>query len=335
MIDEKNVFQAIYDFTFEKYEYLLKDLIDDNIDDFPEKSWKLSSEAWEKNLFCFIMYEVVRPETNMTIAEEFASTSNEIDENLRKMIMQMKNMIRSRFEVQSIDDDPIMVLKDMETDEIYKVRSKLPIHFSEGTIITGRIHSFGDTFQFTGIYSISEREPFPMLDIEDFMTLYEEGEMERLEDQILTPNKSFSAMMNRYPIHIVDRMCKEYGIKDKRKKEKVQSLEVRIKKDIPDIVGRSGKEVKEVIEILIGNGGYTKFGALKGYEDDTTYFQKERNKTPIGILREKGIIFIGKMKIKSRRYKTAYIPVEFREVVECVLKGDGKTVNMTLDDIFE
>ena len=76
-------------------------------------------------------------------------------------------------------------------------------------------------------------------------------------------------------------------------------------------------------------------GALKGYGDDTTYFQKKKTQTPIGILRDKGIIFIGKMKIESRRYKMAYIPVEFREMIESVLNGDEKSINMTLDDMFE
>lgn len=335
MMDEKNVFQAIFDFTFEKYEHILKDLIEANINDFPERNWELSPETWEKNLLCFIMYEVVLPDTNMTIAEEFASTSNEISEDLRYKIMKMRNMIRSRFKVLSKENDLLFNVKDMKTGKQYKIKSKLPIDFNVGTIITGRIHPFGDTYQFTGIYLTSVKDPFPMLGVEDFMALYQEGEMERIEDQSLTPNKSFSAIMNRYPIHIVDRMCKEYRIKEKRKKEKIQSLEVRIKKSVPMIVQRSEMGVKEVLGILMGNGGYAKVGSLKGYEDDTTYFKKGKSQTPIGILRKKGVLFVGKMNIKGRRYKTAYIPVEFREVVEGVLKGERKIVNMTLDDHFE
>jgi len=118
---------------------------------------------------------------------------------------------------------------------------------------------------------------------------------------------------------MVNGMCKRYGITERRKKEKIASLEDRIEKQIPDIVTGSSVEMREVLKILIDSGGYAKMGSLKGYEDDTKYLQEGENKAPIGILREKGILFIGKMKVNGRRYRSAFIPVEFRNEIEDAL----------------
>ena len=255
----------------------------------------------------------------MTIAEEFASTSKEITGELREKIMQMRNMIRSRFEVVSTLDENLYEVKDLQTGKEYSVLSKLPIEYQNGEILTGKIHPFGDTYQFQGIYFYTRKTPFPFLEFDDFMDLYQEREMKELEDINLKSERSFSWIMSKYPIHMVNGMCKRYRIKERRKKEKIASLEDRIEKNIPGVIKGSSKETREVLKILIEKGGYAKMRSLKEFEDDTRYFQERENETPIGILREKSILFIGKMKVNGRRYKTAFIPVDFREKIKHAL----------------
>jgi len=322
MVEDKDVFQAIYDYAHERYYDILQELIEEHIDDFPEKDWELEPGLWHKNLMSFIMFEVELPGRNMTIAEEFASTSKEITGELREKIMQMRNMIRSRFEVISILDENHYEVMEPKTGSEYKISSKFPIEYEKGDTITGKIHPFGDTYQFQGIYFHTRKTPFPFLDFDDFMALYDEKEMEALEDINLNPDRSFSWIMNKYPIHVVDRMCKRYRIKERRKKEKIASLEDRIEKKIPDIIKGSSVEMREVLKTLIEKGGYAKMGSLKGYEDDTRYLQEGENETPLGILRERGILFIGKMKVDGRRYRSAFIPVEFRNIIEDALIED-------------
>lgn len=321
MIEEKDVFQAIYDFAYERYDDILDKFIKDHIEDFPEKDWELEPEQWHKNLMSFIMYEVELPGRNRTIAEEFASTSEEITEELRDKIMQMRNMIRSRFEVVSILDENNYEVKDPRTVSEYKILSKFPVEYEKGDMITGKIHPFGDTFQFQGIYFHTRKKPFPFLEFDDFMDLYQEREREELEDINLKADRSFSWILNKYPIHMVDGMCKRYRIKKRRKKEKIASLEDRIEEKIPDIVKGASEEMREVLKILIEKGGYAKISSLKDFEDDTRYMQEGENQTPIGKLREEGILFVGKMKVNGRRYRSAFIPVEFRDIIEDALIG--------------
>ena len=44
MIEEKDVFQAIYDFAYERFDDILDNFIEDHIEDFPEKDWELEPE---------------------------------------------------------------------------------------------------------------------------------------------------------------------------------------------------------------------------------------------------------------------------------------------------
>ena len=326
MIEEKDVFQAIYDYAYERYDDILQEFIEEHIQEFPEKDWELEPELWHKNLMSYIMYEVEQPGNNITIAEEFASTSEEITKELREKIMQMRNMIRSRFEVVSMTDDRMTEVKDLQTGKEYKILSKLPVEYQRGEVLTGKIHPFGDTYQFTGIYFHTRGTPFPFPNLDDLMDLYQEREMEELEDINLKPDRSFSWILNKYPIRIVNRMCKRYRIKERRRKEKIASLEDRIENKIPEIVKSSSKEMRDFLNILIEKGGYAKMGPLKSYKYGT--ISGGENETPIGKLREKGILFVGKMKVNGRRYRSAFIPVEFRDKIEYALMEEpGKEVD--------
>ena len=63
------------------------------------------------------------PETGMTIAEEFAEDSHDLSPEMKENVLQMKNMIRSKFIVIS-KKDLFLKMKDMKTNKVYKV--KLP-----------------------------------------------------------------------------------------------------------------------------------------------------------------------------------------------------------------
>ena len=72
-----------------------------------------------------------------------------------------------------------------------------------------------------------------------------------------------------------------------------------------------------------------KYGQLKDYDDDMDFFWKEgKPVSTIGMLRQKGLMVVGKMVFSDRQFKVAFIPVEIREGLKSVLPS--KTVKNCL-----
>ena len=62
---------------------------------------------------------------------------------------------------------------------------------------------------------------------------------------------------------------------------------------------------------------------LKHYDDDFEFFWEEQPlSSTIGVLRQKGLLFIGKMWFGTRNYKVAFVPIELRDILEdlCISK---------------
>lgn len=322
MLEEDTVFQAIFTFALDRYGDHLEELFETLVNDFPEKDWDLSEESWWKNMMCFLMYKVPLSMTNRTIAEEFAQSSDQLNDDLRNSIMQMRTMIRSDFIVLSTDTN-YMVVKDRKTGIKYKIKKAVDnTPLSPNLILSGRIHPFGDHYRFTGIFNISK---YPLiLDPEVFMIAFEEEQLDRIEEIRIRVSSSFTTVMNKCPIHWIDWICQRYKIQEKLKKEKITGILEHITKKSESIMKNLSSSSKEVLWICLEKGGYVKMGALKDFEDDSFYFWKERSKTPIGELRQAGLLFVGGMKIGNRNYRVDFIPIEICKPFETFFDTDQK-----------
>lgn len=112
-------------------------------------------------------------------------------------------------------------------------------------------------------------------------------------------------------------MCKDYGLKERLKKEKVREIKHKIVNDLPQIVLNLPEKSKEVLVFCIKQGSVVKYGQLKNYDDDMDLFWNDKN-TPstIGMLRQKGLMIVGKMVFGERQFKVAFIPIEIRDCLE-------------------
>ncbi len=99
------------------------------IDEFPEKDWELPDETWYNNFLAWLLFEKVLPETGMTIAEEFVENTPDLSPEMKEKVLQIKNIIRSKFIVIS-KRGLILKIKDMKRNDIYKVKlcSPHPVH---------------------------------------------------------------------------------------------------------------------------------------------------------------------------------------------------------------
>jgi hypothetical protein len=261
----------------------------------------------------------VLPETGMTIAEEFAKNTPDLSPEIKDNILQMKNIIRSRFIVIS-KKDLFLMIKDMNGSEVYKVKLHAPSPVYPNAVLTGRIHPFGDHYRFAGVFFMST-SPL-LLDPDVLMSAYENDWLKKIESILLRKSSSLQSILNKYPYHWIDWMCKHYGLKEKLKKEKIRGIKNKIVNDLPQIVSKLPEKSKEALAFCIKQGGVVKYGRLKDYDDDMDFFWKdEKPVSTIGMLRQKGLMVVGKMVFGDRQFKVAFIPVEIREGLKSVLSS--------------
>lgn len=318
MLDENNIPQAIFEYATEKYGKRSQELFEKYLDEFPERNWELDEDAWRKNFLCWLFYEKILPETGKTIAEEFAEQSDELTPQMKKNVLQMRNMIRSKFVVIS-EKGNMIKMKDMKSKIIYDVkRNPGNSQLYPNTMVTGRIHPFGDHYRVTG-FLLLETNPL-ILDPDILMNAYEIDQVERFENIQLRKSSTFQSVMNKYPSHWIDSMCNEYHIKQKVKKDKIRAIENILLSDLSRIIQGLPLKCKDVLQLCLQNGGFVKYGLLKDYDDELGFFwEKQSCKSTVGELRQKGLLFVGKMGFGDRNYKIAFIPVEIRDDLKGVL----------------
>ncbi|MFZ3383268.1 MAG: hypothetical protein WA144_05020 [Candidatus Methanoperedens sp.] len=317
MINEENINQAIFDYSDKKYGKRSKELFQRYLDEFPEKDVELPEEKWRNNFLAWLFFEKVIPETGMTIAEEFAKNTPDLSPEMRVNILQMKNIIRSRFIVIS-RKGLFLKIKDMEGNKVYKVKLNAPSPVYPNAILTGRIHPFGDHYRFAGVFFMST-SPL-ILDPDILMSAYENEGLKKIESIPLRKGSSLQSIMNKYPAHWIDWMCKHYGLKERLKTEKVRAIENKIVNDLSQIISELPEKSKEALAFCIKQGGFVKYGQLKDCDDDMDFFWKEgKTLSTIGFLRQKGLMVVGKMVYGERQFKVAFIPIEIRDSLKSIL----------------
>jgi len=203
----------------------------------------------------------------------------------------------------------------MKTKDVYNVKLCSTHPVSPNTLITGRIHPFGEYYRFAGVFQMSI-SPL-ILDPDVLFGAHEKNELKRFESILLRRSSSLQTILNKYPHHWIDWMCKDYGLNERLKKEKVREIKHKIVNDLPQIVSNLPEKSKEVLVFCIKQGGVVKYGQLKNYDDDMDFFWNDKN-TPstIGLLRQKGLMIVGKMVFGERQFKVAFIPIEIRDCLK-------------------
>ena len=317
LIDEENVNQAILEYADRKYGEQSEEPFERYMDEFPEKDWELPDEIWYNNFLAWLFFEKVLPETGVTIAEEFAENTPGLSPGMKENVLQMKNIIRSEFLVIS-KKVLILKVKDMKEGNHYKIKLRGATPVSPNAVITGRIHPFDDHYRFAGIFLISTT-PL-ILDSEVLFSAYENRELKRIESIILRKSSSLQSILNKYPYHWIDWMCEHYGLNERLKKEKVREIGNKIVNDLSHIISELPEKSKEALAFCNKQGGVVKYGRLKDYDDDMDFFwDEEKPESTIGVLRQKGLLIVGKMAIGDRKFKVAFIPIEIRKGLKSML----------------
>jgi len=320
MIDEDYINQAIFEYANEKYGGQAQEIFQPYVDEFPEKNVEMPHETWTNNFLAWFFTEKVLPQTGMTIAEEFAENTPELSPEMKENVLQMRNIIRSKFIVIS-KKGLFLKIKDIKRGGVYDVKVLTENPISPNTVITGRIHPFGDHYRFAGVFQIPSPSSL-ILDPAVLIGAYENDKLKKIESIPLRQSSSLKSIMNKYPSHWIDWMCTHYDLEGGIKRDKVRRIETKIVNDLSGIVLELPDESKEALAFCIEQGGVVKYGKLKNYDDDMDFFWKGKNPaSTIGMLRQKGLMVVGKMVFGDRKYKVAFIPVEIRDELKSVLSS--------------
>ncbi len=92
MLNEDEVFQAIHEFAVEKYGQVLESLWE-RYDRKHPLSLIPPGEPRHNDFICHVIFELPFTDNGVTIAEEFANVSKDIDSKMKDKIMKMKYMI--------------------------------------------------------------------------------------------------------------------------------------------------------------------------------------------------------------------------------------------------
>ncbi len=320
MIDEENINQAIYEYASEKYGGQSKEIFQPYVDEFPEKDLEMPHETWTNNFLAWFFTEKVLPQTGMTIAEEFAENTPELSPEMKENVLQMKNIIRSKFIVIS-KKGSFLKIKDRKSGHVYNVKVLTENPISPNTVITGRIHPFGDHYRFAGVFQMPSPSSL-ILDPDVLFGAYENDQLKKVENLPLRQRSSLKSIMNKYPAHWIDWMCMHYDLEGGLKRDKVRRIDDKIINDLPRIVLKLPDKSKEALAFCVEQGGVVKYGKLKNYDNDMDFFWEGENPvSTIGMLRQKGLMVVGKMVFGDRNYKVAFIPVEIREELKSLLSS--------------
>lgn len=319
MIDEDDLPQAIFEYGIEKYGCKAQELCEKYGEEFPEKDYDLPDELWLKNFLNWLFYEKIFPETGMTVAEEFAEQSTDLPVELKENVKQIRNMIRSEFVILSKKGDFVQI-KDMADGKRYTLKGKKNyMHLKPNMLMVGRIYPFGNYYHTAGIISL--RNSPLILDPGVIMGMFDNDQVARIEKKHLRRSSTLNQLLKTYPAHWIDWMCKAYDITQRLKIDKIRGIMEKIKSDLPEIVEDLSMESKDVLRLCIEEGGFVKYGKLKQFDDAFSFFWDDQSTvSPIGELRKKGLLFVGKMVFGERNYKVAFIPVELRDQLKNILR---------------
>lgn len=164
---------------------------------------------------------------------------------------------------------------------------------------------------------------------EDFLVLLI-GELQmrwrrQIENAPLNPNTRLRTALGKLPSHWVEAICRQGDPGEERRTRKacIEGLCERLPREdnLRMIWSSLPLPSREVLSwILLENQGWVKVQNLSrrfGADTDITWWWNEGQvpATPLGLLRMRGLVFVGKVRDGKRRVRIAVVPVELRKAL--------------------
>ena len=149
------------------------------------------------------------------------------------------------------------------------------------------------------------------------------------ESKPITLNSALSAALNKCPSPWINGICSQLGLNPRvlrNKKAKVQAIAAHLAdpQKLRAVVNPLPEQSRQALAYVLEQGGWVKIGPLTrkfGTMDDVGWFWGEDDPptSPLGRLRVRGLLFVGKAGIKGRNYTVAVVPRDLREPLKTLL----------------
>ncbi|HIG93411.1 TPA: hypothetical protein HA242_01390 [Candidatus Woesearchaeota archaeon] len=315
-----DILLGLYNYCHQKYNKTeMTQFINSLEDEFPYHIEGMDTNNLIRSFMDWFVLEKIIPQTGKRLTESYVEEHPELDEETKQKILNTKNIIISEFIVIA-KDGLNLKLKDRKNGSYYSVVqiSNNP-QIQANTMILGRIFPWGQIYRFAGVMALAHT---PMiLDPEIMMHHYEKKEIERTESIILSPSTKLTAVLNKYPFQWVDGMCSILSLgTGGRKNDKARDIAEKIVTDLSVIIDKLPDRSKEALKFILNNGGFVKYGLLKDYDNEISWWWNNHPpKSTIGLLRLYGLVVVGKMPQGTKLYKTALIPKELQEKLKEIM----------------
>ncbi len=175
-----------------------------------------------------------------------------------------------------------------------------------------------------------------IIDPEPFMSGMEYAMYQKIDDLTISPKITFNSAMNRYPATWLTASLAAWQLPMKgTKRDKLDALYDRVHdaSRLAQVVGQLSNDERTVLSKVLAAGGVLKYQSIsRTYGDETadTYFWESTPPTSvIGRLRCRGLLFVGRMQIGSRREKMLVIASDLRDSLEVLrsVEDEAKPAN--------
>ena len=143
------------------------------------------------------------------------------------------------------------------------------------------------------------------------------------ENKPINLNSKLSAALNKCPSPWINGICKQLGLDPKAlraKKKKGDAIQDHLTdlSKLRQVLKPLPAASRQALSYVLEQGGWVKLGQLTrrfGTMDDVGWFwgENEPPVSPLGQLRVRGLLFVGKVGLEGRNYGVAVIPKELRE----------------------
>lgn len=165
-----------------------------------------------------------------------------------------------------------------------------------------------------------------IIDANPFMAGMEFALYEKIDQQSISAKITCRSGLGRYPSVWLDATLNTYRAPTRgAKRDKISALEdiLHNPRQMARIVGSLNANQRAILSQVLTGGGFVKYQSISrkfGDETEDGYFWTNQPPTSdIGQLRLRGLLFVGRTVIGSRREKVLVVPSDLREHLAAIL----------------
>ncbi len=148
------------------------------------------------------------------------------------------------------------------------------------------------------------------------------------EEILLTPEMNLKAVLEKQPIEWIEAISSFLGVSEgcKKKQDHIQVIDIFLhsKSNLRRLLNTFTPSAKELLYTVLDAGGFFPYACLvKCFGNDLQdgfYWREKPPKSIIGVLRARGLLFVGHLQKEGEKVKIALIPADLRPLLMEVLQ---------------